>query len=128
MSNFTWFHNVFYAICILKTFNSHISVAFCSFFEIGTDSISCIWEWVKVAYHKAWLIVSLSVYPFILQVQGYSGVILLQHLVHQLAQEAEPFLEGVELSQEAGLELAPLVLVPLSSHHQVFSSLSTMDI
>ena len=26
-------HNVFYAICLAKTFNSHISVVVCSFFE-----------------------------------------------------------------------------------------------
>ena len=31
-------HNVFYAICILKFFNSHISVVVCSFFEFGTVS------------------------------------------------------------------------------------------
>ena len=47
MSNFTFFHNVFYAICILKPVNSHISVIFCSFFEFGTVSKWCIlkyWE------------------------------------------------------------------------------------
>ena len=38
MSNFTFFHNVFYAICILKRFNSHISGFVCSFFEFGTVS------------------------------------------------------------------------------------------
>ena len=26
MSNFAFFHNVFYAICTLKSFNNHISV------------------------------------------------------------------------------------------------------
>ena len=26
ISNFSFFHNVFYGICILKSFNSHISV------------------------------------------------------------------------------------------------------
>ena len=35
MSNFTFFHNVFYAICILKSFNSHISVVDCRFFDLG---------------------------------------------------------------------------------------------
>ena len=47
MSNFTFFHNVFYATCILKSFNSHISVVICSFFEFGTVSKWCIGEWVK---------------------------------------------------------------------------------
>ena len=37
MSNFTFFHNVFYAICTLKSFNSHISVVVCSFFEFRTS-------------------------------------------------------------------------------------------
>ena len=36
MSNFTFFHNVFYAISILKYFNSHTPVVLCSFFEFGT--------------------------------------------------------------------------------------------
>ena len=35
MSNFTFFHNVFYTIYILKSFQSHISVVVCSFFELG---------------------------------------------------------------------------------------------
>ena len=47
MSNFTFFHNVFYAICILKSFNSHISVVVCSFFEFGMVSKWCIREWVN---------------------------------------------------------------------------------
>ena len=47
MSNFTFFHNVFYAICILKSFYSHISVVVCSFFEFGKVSKWCIREWVK---------------------------------------------------------------------------------
>ena len=38
MSNFTSFHNVFYAICILKSVNSHISLVVCSFFESGMVS------------------------------------------------------------------------------------------
>ena len=46
-SNFTFFHNVFYAICILKSFISHISVVFCSFFELWTVSKWCIREWVR---------------------------------------------------------------------------------
>ena len=47
MSNFTFFHNIFYAICILKSFSSHISVVICSFFEFGTVSKWFTREWVK---------------------------------------------------------------------------------
>ena len=47
MSNFTFFHNFFYAIYILKSFNSHISVVISSFFEFGTVSKWCIRGWVK---------------------------------------------------------------------------------
>ena len=47
MSNFTFFHNVFHANCVLKTFKSQISVVVCSFFEFGTVSKWCIREWVK---------------------------------------------------------------------------------
>ena len=50
MSNFTFFHNVFYSICILKSFNSHISVVVCRFFEFGTVSKCCIREWVKTSF------------------------------------------------------------------------------
>ena len=49
MSNFTFFHNVFYVICILKSFNNHISVVVCSFFEFETVSKCCIREWVKMS-------------------------------------------------------------------------------
>ena len=35
MSNFTFFHNVFYAVCIFKSFDSHISDVLCSFFKFG---------------------------------------------------------------------------------------------
>ena len=35
-SNFSFFHYVFYGSCILKSFNSHISIVVCSFFEFGT--------------------------------------------------------------------------------------------
>ena len=41
LNNFTFFHNVFYAICILRFFNSHISVFVCSFFEFGMVSKWC---------------------------------------------------------------------------------------
>ena len=49
-SNFTFFHNVFYAICTSKSFNSHISVVVCSFFEFGTVSKWCIREWVRAVF------------------------------------------------------------------------------
>ena len=51
LSNFTFFHNVFYAICILKSFKCHISVVVCSFFEFGTVSKWRIRNWVKL-YRK----------------------------------------------------------------------------
>ena len=47
LSNFTFFHNVFHAMCILKSFNNHISVFVYSIFEFGTVSKWCITEWVK---------------------------------------------------------------------------------
>ena len=47
MSNFTFFRTVFHAICILKFFNSQISVVICSFFEYGIVSKMCIREWVN---------------------------------------------------------------------------------
>ena len=47
MSNFTFFHKIFYAISILKSFDSHISVVVCSFYEFGMVSKWCITEWVK---------------------------------------------------------------------------------
>ena len=52
MSNFTSFHNVFYAIYILKSFNSHISDVVCSFFEFVTVSKWCIREMVKPAFKE----------------------------------------------------------------------------
>ena len=58
MSNFTFFHNVLYAICILKPFNSHISVVVCSFFEFRMVSKWCIKtrgpRWPLVAYLNFW--------------------------------------------------------------------------
>ena len=47
MSNFTFFHIVFYAICILKSFNSHISVVVRKFFQFGMASKWCIREWIN---------------------------------------------------------------------------------
>ena len=46
-SNFTFFHYVFYAICILKSFYSHISVVVCSLFEFRMVSKWCIRECVN---------------------------------------------------------------------------------
>ena len=55
MSNFTFFHNVFYEIGILNSFNNHISVVVCSFFEFGTVSKWCIREWVDILFHINWV-------------------------------------------------------------------------
>ena len=43
---FRLFHNAFYAICILKSFTSLISVVVCRFFEFRAVSKWCIKEWV----------------------------------------------------------------------------------
>ena len=48
MSNFTFSHNVFYANCILKSFDSHILVIVCIFLEFGTVSKWCIREWASI--------------------------------------------------------------------------------
>ena len=48
MSNFTFFLNVFNAICILKSLNSHVSVVVCSVFEFGMISKWYIREWIKL--------------------------------------------------------------------------------
>ena len=52
MSNFTFLHNVFYVISILKSFISHISVVVCSFFEFGMVSKWCSREWDNPLHHK----------------------------------------------------------------------------
>ena len=44
---FTFFHIVFYTICVLKSFDSHISVVVCSFFQFGMVSKWSIRGWVK---------------------------------------------------------------------------------
>ena len=65
MSNFTFFHNVFYAVCILKSCNNHISVVVCSFFKFGMVSKWCIREWFKETFSiKASLKFCCLVYPF----------------------------------------------------------------
>ena len=48
LSNLTFFQKVFNANCILKPFNSYISVVICSFFEFVMVSKWCIREWIKV--------------------------------------------------------------------------------
>ena len=48
MSNFTFIHNVFQSVCILKSFNCNVSVVVCSFFEFGTVSKCSIREWGKL--------------------------------------------------------------------------------
>ena len=53
MSNFTFIHNVFYAICIFK---SNISVVVRSFFEFGTVSRWCIMELGKKIWPNKWLL------------------------------------------------------------------------
>ena len=56
-SNFTVSHNVFYLICILKSFNScNISVVVCSFFELRTVSKWCRREWVNPFPNKPWFL------------------------------------------------------------------------
>ena len=52
MTNFTFFHYVFYSICILKSIKSHILLVICSFFKFGTVSKWCIREWVKVQFYS----------------------------------------------------------------------------
>ena len=52
LSNFTFSHTVFYVICVLKSFHSHISVVVCSFFAFGPVSKWCIREWVKLKLKK----------------------------------------------------------------------------
>ena len=47
MNNFIFFYNVFYALCILRSFNIHIPVVVLNFFEFGTVSKWCIREWVN---------------------------------------------------------------------------------
>ena len=53
MSIFAFFHNVFYAICILKSFDSHISLDVCIFFKFWTVSKWCIGEWVNDEFIKS---------------------------------------------------------------------------
>ena len=60
MSSFTFLHNVFYAICILKSINSHFSVVVCSFFEFGTVSKCCIREWVNLKDDNLYSIVTIA--------------------------------------------------------------------
>ena len=50
------FHNVLYAICILKSFNSHISVVVGGFFQFRMDSKWCIREWFSPFSNKPWFL------------------------------------------------------------------------
>ena len=50
ISNFTLFHNVFYPISILKSFDSHIWVVVCSFVEFWMVSKWFIRKWVHSCY------------------------------------------------------------------------------
>ena len=71
MSNFTFFHNVFYAICIIKSFNRLISVVVCSFFEFGKVSKWCIREWGKVWISMCRLLWNKNVYTVLLLMSMY---------------------------------------------------------
>ena len=51
-----FFHNVFYAICMLKSFNIHILVVVCSFFEFRTVS-----KWLKYMY--VWKVTLKIIWP-----------------------------------------------------------------
>ena len=63
MSNFTFFHNVFYAICILESSISHISVVVCNFFEFGKVSKWCIREWVNTIFRHQFSYISVASAP-----------------------------------------------------------------
>ena len=52
LSNFTFFRNVFYAICILKSCNNHVTIVVCSFLEFGVVSKCCICECVNLDRSK----------------------------------------------------------------------------
>ena len=67
MSNFTFFLNVSYPICILKSFNSYISVVVCSFFEDG-GSLKIVWSSLKVEKEK------ISPFCTIFQKLSFSGL------------------------------------------------------
>ena len=59
---------VFYATCILKSFNSHISVFVCSIFEFGMVSKSCIREWLKKTLREQEKLLVTSNFSFSLNV------------------------------------------------------------
>ena len=86
MSNFTFFHNVFYAISILKSFISHISVAACSFFEFGKVSKWCIGERVKWSSDTQ---ISNSIEPY--QPQGLYRFISVHFLIDPFPKRALVF-------------------------------------
>ena len=63
MSKFTFFHNVFYAICIFKSFHSHISVVVCSFFEFGAISKWYIQKWINVMSRSKQKASQIQIFP-----------------------------------------------------------------
>ena len=96
MSHFSFFHNVFYAICILKSFNSQISFVVCSFFEFGMVS-----KWGN----REWLSEDLS--P---QTPGYGSFTLqhraTQHPVHNIsAKKIEQIKDMTPLAVQSDLVL-----------------------
>ena len=58
--NLNFFHDDFYEICILKSFDSHISVVVSSFFEFGTVSKWFIREWINYFPNNPWFLWHLS--------------------------------------------------------------------
>ena len=51
MSNFTFFHNVFYAILSFKSFNSHILVVIFSLFNLGRSQNGVLGNWLNKAIY-----------------------------------------------------------------------------
>ena len=73
MSNFTFFHNVFYAICILKYFNSHIlTAAVFSFFEFGKSQNDVLGNGLKLVLETFSLFLPISL-PYEGQI-SYLGI------------------------------------------------------
>ena len=63
MSNFIFFHDVFYANCILKSFNSHVLIVVCSFLNLGWsqngvsgNGLKCGRENLNPFPNKAWFL------------------------------------------------------------------------
>ena len=75
MSNFTFFHIVFYAIYILKFCNSHILVVACSFFALGTVAKWCIREWVMVKSDLRRIIVGTVYFSYPRKTNVFGGIL-----------------------------------------------------